>query len=303
MRSVTQFELAWELYRAGVSADDIGSRVGRDRATVYRWIAGIKRLGIREFVKQKKECKRRRQPRKISADARRTICAIRRDRDWCGQKIQKELKEVHEIRVSLMTIYRVLRQEFVIGSAWQKYKKRGQPPVATAPRQIVQHDTVDFGELFAYTSIDVFTKEPSVVIADNLLSETGVKALKEQVAYYGSVGLHQSDEGSEFKGAFPETVQSLPSTHRYSRPYKKNDQSFIENFNRSLRKECLGWGKYKKEDREKLQTRVDHYLHHFIYERWHMGLPEMMTPVQFKVWYTNQNQPTPAENPKVAFAL
>lgn len=303
MKSVTHFELAWELSRAGMNVDDIGSRVGRDRATVYRWITGIERLGIREFVKRKKECKRRRQPRKVSADVRRLICSIRREYDWCGQKIQKELKEVHGVKVSLMTIYRVLRSEFKIGSAWKKYKKRGHPPVASAPREIVQHDTVDFGEVFAFTSIDVFTKEPVVIMADNLLSETGVEALKEQVTYFGAVGLHQSDEGPEFKGMFPETVQSLPSTHRYSRPYKKNDQSFIENFNRSLRKECLGWGKYRKEDKDKLQKRVDDYLRHFIYERWHMGLPEMMTPAQFKAWYTEQNNQPLTEKPKVAFAL
>jgi IS30 family transposase len=303
MRSVTQFELAWELYQARVDVADIGVKVSRDRATVYRWIAGVKKLGIREFVRRKKECKRRRQPRKISPDIKRLICNIRRDKDWCGQKIQKELKENHGIHVCLMTIYRVLKPEFRIGSAWRKYRKRGETPKAAGPREVIQHDTVNFGELFAFTSIDIFTKEPSVIIMDNLLSESGVIALREQTEYFGRADLHQSDQGPEFEGEFPNTVKHLPSTHRYSRPYKKNDQSFIENFNRSLRKECLGWGKYKREDRKRLQDRVDNYLYHFIYERWHMGLPGMMTPAQFIQWYTEQNQPTRTEKTKVAFAL
>jgi transposase len=54
------FELAWELHLAGLKPEAIGQRVNRDRATVYRWIAQIKILGIREFIRKKKESKRRR---------------------------------------------------------------------------------------------------------------------------------------------------------------------------------------------------------------------------------------------------
>lgn len=192
-----------------------------------------------------------------------------------------------------MSIYRVLREEFVVGSKWRKYKKRGVAPSATAPRQVIEHDTVDFGELFAFTSIDIFTKEPVVVMATDLTSQSGIESLKIQRNYFDQVELHQSDEGPEFKGKFVETVQSNGAKHRYSRPYKKNDQAHIENFNRSLRKECLGWGKYKKTDLEKVQTRVDRYLEHWLTQRWHMGLPEMQTPAQFVAsWYAKQNQVT-----------
>lgn len=300
MQSVTKFELAWELDRAGLSAEEIGKRVGRDRSTVFRWLFGIKRVGIREFVRRKRTAKRRRQPRKLSVDIRRQIITIRREKSWCGQKIQKELRENYGLKVCLMSIYRVLREEFVIGSKWRKYKHRGVAPVATAPRQVVEHDTVDFGELFAFTSIDIFTKEPSVVMATNLLSQTGVDCFKIQRECFGQVQLHQSDEGPEFKGMFVETVTSNGAKHRYSRPYKKNDQAHIENFNRSLRKECLGWGKYKKKDLAAAQNRVDRYLEHWLTERWHMGLPGMQTPQQFvSWWYAEHNQVTD----KVAFAL
>lgn len=304
MGSITHFELAWELYRSGMKPGAIGIRVNRDRATVYRWLQGITLYGIREYVRRKKITKRRRQPRKLQPEITLKIIELRRELGWCGQKIQKELKEHHNLSVSLMSIYRVLHQHFKIGSKWKKYTKRGDAPKATKPREIIQHDTVDFGELYAYTSIDVFTKEPAVVIGDNLLSETGVIAFKDQKRYYGKTKLHQSDEGSEFKGMFVETVVASGAHHRYARPYRKNDQAYIENFNRSLRKECLGWGKYKKEDKAKLQARVNVYLFHFVHERWHMGLPEMMTPAQFRVWYNIKNkQGSKEEIPKVAFAL
>lgn len=301
MRSVTHFELAWELYQAGMDPKDIGLRVGRDRATVYRWIAGIKRLGIREFVRRKKECKRRRQKRKVTGCIPARIKAIRKEYGWCGQKIQKELQEKDGVKVSVPTIYRILKQDFKLGKASRKYKKRGDAPKAFAPREVIEHDTVDLGEIFAYTAIDIFTKEPAVVIALDLESKTGSKTFETQKRFYGKAELHQSDEGSEFKGNFPSVVELSGSKHRYSRPYKKNDQAHIENFNRSLRSECVGWGKYKKEDVSWLQKQIDEYVNHFINKRWHMGLPDMMTPAQFKSWYT-QNMKVTGESKKVAFA-
>jgi transposase len=296
MGTLTQYELAWELYRAGLNGSEIGERIGRDRATVYRWIAGIKKLGIREFVRRKKVCKRRRQARVLSASVKSQIREIRKQYGWCGQKIQKELRENHGVKVCLMSIYRVVREDFKVGSAWRKYTVRGEAPKATKPREVVQHDTVDFGELFAFTALDIFSKEPAVVMGTDLTAASGVKALKLQQAFFGPVLLHQSDEGPEFKKDFP----TVCGNHRYARPYKKNDQSYIENFNRSLRKECLGWGKYKKEDLDIVQARVDEWLRHWTHERWHMGLPDMQTPAQFNAsWYAEHNQ----DYQPVAFAL
>lgn len=299
MGSITRWELAWELARAGMTPEGIGSRVGRNRATVYRWLAGIRQYGIREFVRRKQAAYQRRQPRKVVGEVARLTKQIRSQKGWCGQKIRKELKEGHGIVISVPTIYRILHPEFAIGSPWRKYHKRGHPLKATQPREQVQHDTVVFGELYAHTSIDVFTKEPSVIMVTDLTSQTGIAAFQEQDKAFGSVATHQSDEGPEFKGDYVATVEATGAAHRYSRPYKKNDQSYIENFNRSLRKELLGWGAYKKKDLQAVQALVDQYVHHFIYERWHMGLPDMMTPAQFKDWYAAHEQREPAV---VAFA-
>lgn len=296
MVTVTQYELAWELYQAGLNGEQIGNRISKDRATVYRWLAGIKKLGISEFVRRKKECKRRRQTRVLSSTIKNQIREIRRQYGWCGQKIKKELQENHGVTVCLMSIYRVVREDFKVGSSWRKYRVRGEAPKATAPRQVVQHDTVNFGGLFAFTALDIFSKEPAVVMGTDLTAQSGVQALRLQQAFFGPVALHQSDEGPEFKKDFP----AICGNHRYARPYKKNDQSYIENFNRSLRKECLGWGTYKKEDLDTTQARVDEWLRHWTHERWHMGLPDMQTPAQFNTsWYAERNQ----EYRLVAFAL
>jgi transposase InsO family protein len=59
---------------------------------------------------------------------------------------------------------------------------------------------------------------------------------------------------------------------RVARPYKKNEQSYIENFNRSLRKECLGWGKYTQRDIPALESEISEYLEYYHNRRVHLSL-------------------------------
>jgi len=42
--------------------------------------------------------------------------------------------------------------------------------------------------------------------------------------------------------------------NRYFRARRKSEKAYIESFHRSLRKECLGWIKYKKKEKESLQV-------------------------------------------------
>jgi len=173
------------------------------------------------------------------------------------------------------------------------YKKHQALVAAHAPREVVEHDTVDLGSgVYAYTAFDIFTKEPSVYIGSNLEMATGAMAFAQHSALYGKTLLHQSDGGSELQTTFREAVISSGAVHRYSRPYKKNEQSHIENFNRSLRSECFPRVAYSQEDIPQFQEQANNYTEHYIYRRWHMGLPDLMTPAQFKAYY--------ASNPEAA---
>ncbi len=145
--------------------------------------------------------------------------------------------------------------------------------------------TVDLGGgVYAYTAIDIFSKEPSIYIGNNLEMATGAIAFAKHHQFYGHTLLHQSDGGSEFQTTFREAVEAV-AEHRYSRPYKKNEQSHIENFNKSLRSECFPGSEYRQTDIPKLQKQADIFTKHYITRRWHMGLPELMTPAQFKQFY------------------
>ena len=293
MRTLTQYQVAWNMYQADTTIDQITMVVGKHRATIYRWFEQIKRIGIMEFVRRKLVCKVRRPKARTPEYVIQRIVDIRNQFGWCGQKIKKELTEHHDISLGLSTIYRWLHQRFSRAAVGvRRYHKYRALVTATQPRAVVEHDTVDLGELYAYTAIDIFTKEPSIYIGTDLEMATGAIALDYHQQLYGYVVLQQSDNGSEFQTTFREAVLSSGSQHRYSRPYKKNEQAHIENFNKALRNECFGRLHYKLEQLEEVRLQAKLFTQHYIHERWHMGLPEMMTPAQFKQLY--------AQNPNVA---
>ena len=292
-RTLTCYEVAWDMHNSGLHITNITTVLGVDRSTIYRWFKSIKLKGIKKFLRDKKRAKHRRPSAQTPEYIIQKIVDIRNEFGWCGAKIRKELKENHGISLSLSTIYRWLHRRFTKPAVGvRRYKKHKALVTAYNPREVVEHDTVDLGGgVYAYTAIDIFTKEPSVVIANNLEMSTGAKAFSLHNAFYGSTELHQSDNGSEFQTTFREAVEAV-SKHRYSRPYKKNEQSHIENFNKSLRNECFPRVQYQQKDIAKLQVQANKFTKHYINRRWHMGLPNMMTPAQFKQYYK--------ENPETA---
>lgn len=295
-RTLTCYEVAWNMHNAGSTIDQITTVLGKHRSTIYRWLEAIRISGIQKFLRRKRTAKHRRVHAQTPETTIQKIVDIRNEFGWCGAKIRKELKENYNISIALSTIYRWLHRRFTKAAvAVQKYKKHKALVTADNPREVVEHDTVDLGgkasDVYAYTAIDIFTKEPSVFIASNLEMATGAVAFSYHNSFYGQTQLHQSDNGSEFQTDFKEAVEAV-AKHRYSRPYKKNEQSHIENFNKALRSECFPRGDYRKEDIPKLQKQAEQFTKHYITRRWHMGLPDMMTPAQFKAYY--------AENPSTA---
>ncbi|MBP9761087.1 MAG: integrase core domain-containing protein, partial [Candidatus Magasanikbacteria bacterium] len=97
---------------------------------------------------------------------------------------------------------------------------------------------------------------------------------------FGSIDHIQRDGGSEFKGKWQDFAEKNISSIRTARPYKKNEQAFIERFNGILRKECLGHVTYRKKDLHKVQQIVNRFLHYYHTKRPHLSL-NMLTPSEF----------------------
>jgi transposase InsO family protein len=201
-------------------------------------------------------------------------------KECCGEKIQYILKQESGDHLSVSTIYRILNERFVLRSKWKKYSKRGYVKKGEKPRDVVQVDTVDCGGLYLFTAIDTYTKQASVVVHTDLTAQSGRASLATHLKEFGHINHIQRDGGSEFKSVWSDYASRRIPSIRTARPYKKNEQAFIERFNGILRKECMGYVRYKKRDKQKLQQRINDYLHYYHNKRPHLSL-NMQTPAEF----------------------
>jgi len=285
MNNLTLITMAWELFEQGVPRINIAQHLGRHRETVGIWIDEIQCRGLKGFAEKYENAKKgERKCRQTDPAVKRLVWQIReREFDCCGQKIQHFLGKEYQIHLSVPKIYEILAEKYEIKSKWKKNKERGLIPVASKPREVIQMDSVDFGDIYAFTGIDIFTKEADILLAPSLTSGYGCKFLVRAMGrrFNNHARLIQTDGGSEFKEKFKKAIPGYCDRHRIARPYRKNEQSFIESFNRTVRKECLGWVKYKARELSDCQGMVESFLKRYHTHRPHMSL-NMQTPEEFR---------------------
>jgi transposase InsO family protein len=287
MRQLIKIMLTHEMLEQNVPKSHIAKHLEISRRTVIRWSQGIdKHGGVYQFLEHHKNAKKgSRKIRKTDAILKRRIWEIREKyHDCCGQKIQYFLEKDYDTQVSVTTIYKVLKEKYQLRSKWQKNRKRGPVPTAETPREVIQMDTVHFGAVFAFTAVDIHTRESDVLLRAGLGAVDGQAFLHHCMArrFDHFTEIIQTDGGPEFEGKFSDAVGSYCTRHRVARPYKKNEQSFIESFNRSLRKECLGWSKYQASEIPQLTLDIEDWLRYYHYERPHISLG-MRPPLEIQV--------------------
>lgn len=132
-----------------VSSKDISKQIRVHKSTVCRWILDFRHLELsRTLIKQSKS-KVRHQPRKINQIVKKRIYKIRRDKhDCCGEKIRYYYMNEYGEYISVSKIYEVLNERYTLS------KKYGEIPICLKDRDVVQVDTVDSGEVYAYTYVD-----------------------------------------------------------------------------------------------------------------------------------------------------
>lgn len=283
VNQITKITLAWELFESGVSKSHIASQLQVTRETIHIWLGNVQRYGLLDFLEQYSQAKKgSRVKRKADGLLRSRVFKLREEnRDCCGQKIRQFLALEYRIQLSVTSIYKILGEKYQLRSKWKKNQKRGSVPKADKPREVIQMDTVDFGQIYAFTAVDICSREVVVKLYQSLTASDGLDFLKYSfTSRYKHTDLLQTDGGSEFKAQFRSNVFNYANRFRVSRPYKKNEQSYIESFNRSLRKECLGWGKFQPKDIPNLEKELTDYLMYYHNKRPHLSLG-LKTPNQF----------------------
>ena len=142
-------------------------------------------------------------------------------------------------------------------------------------------DTVHFGQVFAFTAVDIFSREADVLLRPSILAVDGEAFLRFSMPrrFGGFVQTIQTDGGSEFEAEFARSAPFFCRQHRIARPYKKNEQSFIESFNRTVRSECLGWAKYRIEELPEMTQEVEAFQERYHYRRPHLAFEPMRPPL------------------------
>lgn len=281
VKQTAKIVLAWELFEQNVPKGHIATKLGVHRETVREWIKQIESneqrlLGFLQEYEQAKKGERAK--RKVDGLLKTRIYRLREEnRRCCGQKIQEYLFDEYGISLSVPTIYKVLAEKYKLRSKWKKNQKRGSVIHASKPREVIQMDTVHFGMVFAFTAVDTFAKDVSVKLYPTLTSIDGKDFLNHSFTRFHHTELLQTDGGPEFKGEFKQNVFTYADRFRVARPYKKNEQSYIESFNRTLRKECLGWGNFTPRDIPEMNKDLNEYLRYYHTKRIHMGIG-MKTP-------------------------
>ncbi len=177
--NLTKITIAWELFEQGIPKAHIAKQLGLNRETVHIWIVSIQKEGLLTFLESYTNAKKgERLKRKIDGLLKVRVYTLREDnRDCCGQKIREFLSDDYGISLSTTTIYKILSEKYKLRSKWKKNQVRGPVPKAYRPRQVIQMDTVDFGEVFAFTGVDIFAKDVAVKLYPDLTSNSGARFL------------------------------------------------------------------------------------------------------------------------------
>lgn len=154
--NITKISLAWELFQQGIPQLHIADQLRVDRVTIYRWLSGIQKAGNLElFLDQYLSAKKgQRKKRKVDGLLKAHIWTLRDKYDCCGQKIRYFLNEEYGTDLGVTAIYEILKEKYILRSKWKKNQKRGSTLHAVRPQEVVQMDTVDFGEIYAFTGVD-----------------------------------------------------------------------------------------------------------------------------------------------------
>lgn len=201
VNQLTRITIAWELFEKGIPKSHIARQLRLNRETVHLWIKGIQneKEGLIGFLEYYSNAKRGQRPkRQVNPMIKEWIWSIRkREHDCCGLKIQYFLEKEHNVKPAVSKIYEILEERYIIKRRRKRNILRGEVPKAQKPREVIQMDTIDFGGVFAFTGIDIYSREADVFLAPRLSATFGYVFLRQSMErrFNGFVNTIQTDGG------------------------------------------------------------------------------------------------------------
>ncbi len=221
---------------------------------------------------------------------RQRISDLARTRVRYGYRKIRVLLNREGWAVGKKLVYRLYREEGL--TLRHRPPRRRKAMVARAHRPLVTQPnevwTLDFvadqlangQRIRALTVVDVYTRESlAIEVGQRLRSEPVVQVLNRLAAPRGAPRRLFCDNGSEFCSQLVDLWAYQHHVHiDFSRPGKPTDNSHVESFNATFRRECLNvhWFESLQEARERIETWRQEYNE----SRPHRALQDQ-TPAEF----------------------
>lgn len=223
-------------------------------------------------------------PKALPRDIIERIIYWRNKHNRCAAVIHAHLNR-EGIKVSLSSVKRVLRRLNLLRpvSKWKKYRPHIARPLANAPGDLVQTDTVHLVDIptkkrvYLYTLIDVYSRWTYVEYHETISQRISLGFLmRGQAKADLKFKCIQSDNGSEFGRWLNDQLKAKGITLRHSRVRKPNDNAHIERFNRTIQGEGL---RHSFPKPETIHKQLENYLAYYNEERLHSSL-QYRTPLE-----------------------
>jgi putative transposase len=211
------------------------------RETVRRWQHRLRQQGVVGLNDRSRRPQQVRTPTISSTVVERTV-QLRQQYGWSKHKLHTLLvKEGHEVSVS--TVGRILKRRGLINrKASRKRYRAAKHPKRRHPRglkiaqpgDLVQMDTkylvgVGGRKLYQFTAIDVLTKLRVLYVHPSESSRNGAAFLAQCLREFPFVvRAVQTDNGSEFLGAFRKLCEQRELPQFFIHPYRAQENTYVE---------------------------------------------------------------------------
>lgn len=272
----------------GKTTPEVCSIFGISKKTYHKWYNRDHGYGTNHYRS------RRSHPHtKLTPKLQQVICRTKQQYNYGPEKMRLYLKEHHDVSISSIAIYKFFKKRKLIRKPQRKqawYTPMKHPFVSKKPGENVQLDVkyVPGGNgswHFQFRFTDTFTNIQYAVDCLDKSAAAAIYALRlaRRSFPFRITGI-QTDNGSEFRGAFAVYVRRCHIIHRFIPKRSAPWNGKVERANRSVDDE------YYLNEHRPWKT-LAAYTHWYNHQRYHLGKGmHGMTPYQKLRQYLTRSQ-------------
>lgn len=268
--------------------------------TMYKWVRRFEESGkkVQSLLEQSRKPEHLRTWTVTREEESRVVKLRREHMHWGKQKLKRLYRDEYKEKISAWKIERVMRKYQLFPDAKKhddRVTKRARNSAKPKPKitqftyeqklwHLIHVDGITlYGEglkRYIFTAVDHTGK---VGYARMYASKSSKAArdflIRLHYLVHDKMPNLQTDNGSEFYGAFDDALTDLETLHWYSRPRTPTDNAEVERFNQTLQYEWLNDGNFTP-DCDRFNEKLTEWLVEYNCVRPHESL-NYLTPIAF----------------------